>query len=1163
MDIIIEDEVAPEDVDIEDLLEEENLEDDAEYTEIIGELDDPDLLEEEANDEQQTATPGTQTYTITNNDQLPAGTTVSTSAVPSALKMQLNIPDNQQQYPRQYRIPPSFYNAPSIALFFFLGFFGGDGVSSSTSNLIGIGLRSTEFPFLLDLLYNVIGLTLISFRFVISNILYANGNGGLFGGVKWIITDGEFKRYLSRTGMAGSKIKNSNMTVLRNFMPPDMTNRRLYFAVWLLGFIMADGSVSRHWSGSVESPSIVYGSIEITLRDGGMLAWISDMMGSFGCNVSRSYQIEQHGRQYHRLYLRGLRTKMLLLDGLRALDEAGINTFGKLTMLEDLLCRVALPESIANRAFGCRQSYRDFIGALHGELNLSTVAGLDIYSLQLYEVNDLLVNAFGMPPLTSIWQFNLEEFTNTMVQSTVTDPTNTNFGILMRMFFVQYWTSRQRDEEQLNEKLEGEAHPFKLCLHCDTTMSGIQYALHRPGTVPQQVPFEHANINQTTIATQPLVSLKMIYGPRPQDKPVRKCPNPQCQRLFKTNRLMLEHYINRHLLTEEERLALKIPCRGCNEQRSEGQVNYLAAHYREAHQQPRDQALASAHADYQHHLQEHDIPTWVQLKERCTFHLIEHHVQQHRPVSPNIRVQGATLVQAPEQPQQQEQQYRNAARIARPNHIYAKEGDYYVCPYRHCQYRNIRPKDLEHHMQREHVKTVEEVNLLSVPCVSPTCHVTFYSSHLARDFRSHVRKRHQCYFQIHPGTDTMQYFHRLVANHYAEIGTVNLEQQLLSVRHTLATLLGRGAENPILESTPGSRGGLKVEIWDRTRDFTVDDVPLVKVSDVYAAANGVLHCRYDTCTYTTNASNHLELHMLFKHRKTVEEAERMLVRCQVAGCASIMYQDRFPVTVLTNHLLRHHADIFENRDEAKERAEEIVEEHWFDLDMPSLVDQFQLVRLDIFRELGPDQSRTARLTSVPGSDWATNQAPTVTGGTPGAAPPTASSSSVASTSVPTASSSSVASTSVPTASSSSVASTSAPTASSSSVPSTSAPTASSSEAPPTESSSSVPSTSAPTASSSEAPPTESSSSVPSTSAPTESPSSVASPLATTTSLHRGESEMSLDTQPPAPSAGLRRGVSEMSLDTQSPPPSPSSSTSHPPPLRRSTRQKFARRFKFL
>lgn len=63
-----------------------------------------------------------------------------------------------------YRIDPSFFNTRSTVMFFFLGFYFGDGMHLSGGTTMGISLRSTSALFLYKLLIKI-GVTMIHLRF--------------------------------------------------------------------------------------------------------------------------------------------------------------------------------------------------------------------------------------------------------------------------------------------------------------------------------------------------------------------------------------------------------------------------------------------------------------------------------------------------------------------------------------------------------------------------------------------------------------------------------------------------------------------------------------------------------------------------------------------------------------------------------------------------------------------------------------------------------------------------------------------------------------------------------------------------------------------------------------------------------------------------------------
>ncbi|KAI8099924.1 uncharacterized protein BX664DRAFT_322418 [Halteromyces radiatus] len=390
---------------------------------------------------------------------------------PSRQRVVLTIAPPTHTTSRFNVLPPGFYHQRTVFFYYFTGFFTGDGNHTTEGSRVGIGLRSTELPFLMDLLKTA-GVQGIKLTFTPHTSIGPGLqlNAGFFGTIRWEVGDREFAAFWETTGLPSSKVLTSNAELLQTFIPQD-DHRQRNFMVWLLGFIHADGHVATRWKNTYTDPQLQLDYIQLAARDEGILVWVKQMLSTFGGHSAAILYKEE--AKLYTMKLSGQMNEGLFKIGITALQEQDVTLFGKIRLLHECIQRGRLPESVIHRGLGMRQSFTDFLNVFAGN-PLYAVIAQDFYYLNVYQVNELL-EVFGMEPVNSIWAFNLELFVQTL-EAVELGLDSTLEQVLSKSYLEHARIRMLTTKPNIKDKIY--AHAFVRCDTCQHELTRENFTIH-------------------------------------------------------------------------------------------------------------------------------------------------------------------------------------------------------------------------------------------------------------------------------------------------------------------------------------------------------------------------------------------------------------------------------------------------------------------------------------------------------------------------------------------------------------------------------------------------------------------------------------------------------------------------------------------------------------
>lgn len=111
-------------------------------------------------------------------------------------------------------------------------------------------------------------------------------NAGHFGTVSWGYSN-QHENCLSLVdhGLPSSKTKYSDPELLKSFLPnQNWKQRGDFFLLFMLGYLMADGSVETEHAGNLQQPVIRYQYARLYAVDANFLKWMCSELISLGCD---------------------------------------------------------------------------------------------------------------------------------------------------------------------------------------------------------------------------------------------------------------------------------------------------------------------------------------------------------------------------------------------------------------------------------------------------------------------------------------------------------------------------------------------------------------------------------------------------------------------------------------------------------------------------------------------------------------------------------------------------------------------------------------------------------------------------------------------------------------------------------------------------------------
>ncbi|CAO3581226.1 unnamed protein product [Absidia cylindrospora] len=735
---------------------------------------------------------------INDNILVPIGTQIEV-AVPLdgiTLRLAVNIPDENGLFQRIREIPDHFFQQRSTRLVLFHALFVGDGVHFTNSpETIGIGLRSTEFVFLIDLLCNVVGLTYVELTLIPVESIHSF-NSGLYGHVRWVARSPQFARFFDTTGFPSSNILDSNRRLMEEWLP-FIEENRLWFAVWILGFTIADGSVIHAWSGNPDQPTSKLYFIELKARDQGLVEWMRQGLIFYGCNVSPITTAERQGRRnisYVRIYPTQNGMELLRL-GLQQLIEEDITLPGKLRILAEYLARFRLPECVLHPRFGQRQEFPAFVqrntdpGLQVANNPLALVLAQDFYPLNLYSVNNLLVRGFGFRAVTSIWDYQVSTLLTTLQEARLDDWMITPISEVLKYVYMEHLMTRTvTDTGPLGNGIADVTAPFVICADCNTIMLWRGKWNHAQMCIATRfdvVPVALGQTNSSDLARVP-GHLLLDRTPAPERRFI--CPGLTCVRTYNGTTQLYKHAF-RHYQTQQQiddaRIICPFPnCNSLNKDRAN-----LARHISRHHGGGRNATAYAQAGEHEAQLIDNGAPI-IPYEDRPQFAHMEH---IRRVVArQTVELFGVAIYEGGVEEAEAEELtvVEQRASLDAPRVLYPR------IPHENGPVRLPFPMSISE--LRQHFQWVRQTgdssitspfksrDNLFVPCVYHDCTSWLLGPN---SLKTHLNRVHYQY-----GTEVTHYANEVTDEYYLANGFPGYQQQLVNTRGRIANLIGASVD---------------------------------------------------------------------------------------------------------------------------------------------------------------------------------------------------------------------------------------------------------------------------------------------------------------------------------------------------------------------------------
>lgn len=193
-------------------------------------------------------------------------------------------------------------------------------------------------------------------------------NTASLGIVVWIVYDAPARSLIEATGLPSSRVTNTNLEQLANFLPPsEPPMDQIHLACFVLGLLVADGCVKYAYCGTPDHTRIRHVMVSLSARDPTIMGWLRDRLEEAGCDsltlivTRQAVLVNPDPNDLHTLNI-GTTTanNNFLLRGLEHLVQHDIPLCGKLQLLRELLTNS--PNVSANVLQPKTQSFLQYLG---------------------------------------------------------------------------------------------------------------------------------------------------------------------------------------------------------------------------------------------------------------------------------------------------------------------------------------------------------------------------------------------------------------------------------------------------------------------------------------------------------------------------------------------------------------------------------------------------------------------------------------------------------------------------------------------------------------------------------------------------------------------------------------------------------------------------------
>lgn len=193
-------------------------------------------------------------------------------------------------------------------------------------------------------------------------------NTAFLGMVLWIVYDAPVRSLIEATGLPSSRVMNTNLEQLANFLPPsEPPMDQIHLACFVLGLLVADGCVKYVYCGTPENTRLRYNKVSLAARDPTIMRWLRDRLEEAGCDsltlivTRQAVAVNPETNNLHTLNIGTTAANNDFLSrGLEHLRQHDIPLCGKLQLLRELLTNS--PNVSANVLQPKTQSFLQYLG---------------------------------------------------------------------------------------------------------------------------------------------------------------------------------------------------------------------------------------------------------------------------------------------------------------------------------------------------------------------------------------------------------------------------------------------------------------------------------------------------------------------------------------------------------------------------------------------------------------------------------------------------------------------------------------------------------------------------------------------------------------------------------------------------------------------------------